>query len=1159
MDDLSPRRSHIDRSHREALQTCFSKQVLDGEDAGRRFCFEAAWMRLRKLWDQHAGLRFVLTYPSTRKAPPPVVRGGEESGASVPGVADAVRALWEGRRDSSMVVGYMFESPDADGFCSWGVDMRWTWAREVGDGGALGRELERMLEGRADTPDAPPPIQRLLRGVRQISDRSEGLVWQQSAPGPKEKRAASHCGSLRTMFAGVFASAESGPILDLERGGGYGPRYRDSSVRLEAVRGVKGLPEGVRCQVEGTGYWSDRRRPGQAVEFSLRGFLTSSNWLILRRDQLRDENGEWLWVPAPGSKGSAERSNDRSGFRFWWSEHPAGRLRSCWQRLPRSDSAGDVLVGLLRSVPRKRLPDGAARLPPPGLPAGDPCLYCVSSGPVGDVDTTPFGFCSVGSLLQDDTARPGDVTPLVFGLREDRLEGRTPPSASEVVYRSGGSYRLLEPGTLVLLAGETDASLPRGVSRLNGVHEVEILPGADAGADKVVVLRPRERGSRGLFVWVESEARGYVSWGDTDAGAVRWEPSPPPPASTANIVARLAGPGEDDPGALPSPDTLHLQGNGTPAAMAAIGEMLDSKSAPLPRPPRGAPAVVQGLGGTSRSDGGEVTHRYQQVQLWFEESDRKDGVYQVGGSGMIIGASEDRATLVSLSGVCTAIDPPGNFEDFAIALRVRPHATFRVEETVAQENGESAEPDTHGDEWGTAQARRRLRNKTKWKPTVAGWKRASRSLLPPPLPREARLPLSQWEATLSILAEDGNRYQLVPVEDVQDVLFRVYNDPSTGAMAGSASLQKIIRHAYAGIRGRDILEFLDRQALRQRMDRRLLAVTKPPRPRYPNHWWQFDFTVLGEPMRQAVNHVYRYVLVVTDIFSRYAWAFPIATRQQIKMQSGAFRNLVTQMGVLPCRMNDHRGRKGRQANCRHTVVPYLEWLFLQEGAPAILQGDNEFRSNAMEVLCKRYGVELRFSRPMTPQSNGRVERINKTYKAMQRRQMHERRTQSWVDLLMRSIARYNRTPHAVTGRAPIEVYKGRRVRLNPMLLSLTNDQTAEEREEAALDKRFSRGTSWRACPRTPGSTTGTCCVAGLGAPCCGRSSSTTCGGSRCGARPPIGSPGSRTTGPRTTASAGPCPSTRTRPCAPGSWCASAFDASRGPARPSGCSGPSTCT
>ena len=156
---------------------------------------------------------------------------------------------------------------------------------------------------------------------------------------------------------------------------------------------------------------------------------------------------------------------------------------------------------------------------------------------------------------------------------------------------------------------------------------------------------------------------------------MRWEPAPPAPKSTANVVARLVPAGEPDPSALPSPDTLYLYGNGAPPSPVTLGELVRSEPVPLPRPPPGALVVVQGLWGVSRGNSGAVTRRYQQVQLWFTPSDT--GGYSVGGSGVVADGSGE-ATLVSLSGTCVAADPPGNFEDFALALSMHTHSTFRV-------------------------------------------------------------------------------------------------------------------------------------------------------------------------------------------------------------------------------------------------------------------------------------------------------------------------------------------------------------------------------------------------------------------------------------------------------------------------------------------------
>ena len=255
-----------------------------------------------------------------------------------------------------------------------------------------------------------------------------------------------------------------------------------------------------------------------------------------------------------------------------------------------------------------------------------------------------------------------------------------------------------------------------------------------------------------------------------------------------------------------------------------------------------------------------------------------------------------------------------------------------------------------------------------------------------------------------------------------------------------------------GITTRQVQDFLQAQALRKIRESPTLMVEKPLRPRYPNHWWRLDFVVLNEREVSDEDGLFKYVLVV-DVFSRYLWTFPIATNVQISLD-GPFRNLVDNRGVLPCRVETTDGGV-RRRNCLHTLIPYLHWLFLTEGAPEILQGDREFASNAMASLCRRYGVSLINSRAVTPQTNGRVERINRSFKTLLTAYQLERRNYSWVQTLLELTSRYNRTVHSATGQPPIKVYKGKDPRVHERLRGLDGLVTRDEREGDSLERLFS--------------------------------------------------------------------------------------------------------
>ena len=325
MSTLSPRPEFIDRSLQQELKECFTRQVVDGDDAGRRFCFEAAWMRLHTLWRRNEELRFVLTYPASNRRP--AIAGGQATAGGSDTVASLVQGLWQARRrDSSLVVGYMFETPDEEG----SARGEWTCA---GCGpakyaaGSPGAGRGRMLKGGVDAPDMPQML-ALLRGTRQSTPRSEGLVWEQSPPGRQEKRARKRCGACAPCLRNLLhACLGRGADLDLEQGGGYGPQYRDASVHLRAVNADHDLAEGA---VPGGGRGTGSIKSAPTGQWSSRCGGSHPRQLANPATGPGPGRAGGMAVgAAPGSSGHRMRPG-LSGFRFWWSKHPSGRLRSVW-------------------------------------------------------------------------------------------------------------------------------------------------------------------------------------------------------------------------------------------------------------------------------------------------------------------------------------------------------------------------------------------------------------------------------------------------------------------------------------------------------------------------------------------------------------------------------------------------------------------------------------------------------------------------------------------------------------------------------------------------------------------------------------------------------------------------------------------------------------
>jgi transposase InsO family protein len=92
------------------------------------------------------------------------------------------------------------------------------------------------------------------------------------------------------------------------------------------------------------------------------------------------------------------------------------------------------------------------------------------------------------------------------------------------------------------------------------------------------------------------------------------------------------------------------------------------------------------------------------------------------------------------------------------------------------------------------------------------------------------------------------------------------------------------------------------------------------------------------------NHGYKWILTVLDIFSKFAFAYPLLAKDP-----------------------DY-------------VIDALDDLFNKEGTPGIVQSDNgtEFRASSMTAFLGALKVEVRHGRPRHPQSQGQIERYART-------------------------------------------------------------------------------------------------------------------------------------------------------------------------------------
>ena len=128
---------------------------------------------------------------------------------------------------------------------------------------------------------------------------------------------------------------------------------------------------------------------------------------------------------------------------------------------------------------------------------------------------------------------------------------------------------------------------------------------------------------------------------------------------------------------------------------------------------------------------------------------------------------------------------------------------------------------------------------------------------------------------------------------------------------------------------------------------------------------------------------YKYLLVAVDHFTRFAWVVPIKSK-----------------------------------SAKATMEAFLK-LDIPVNKPRILLSDNgtEFCNETFDQYTKAFGIKQHFTVPYHPQSDGVVERFNRTLVSMLRAYADES-GENWPFLLKKTLAAYNGMKHPTIGMAP---------------------------------------------------------------------------------------------------------------------------------------------
>jgi hypothetical protein len=299
----------------------------------------------------------------------------------------------------------------------------------------------------------------------------------------------------------------------------------------------------------------------------------------------------------------------------------------------------------------------------------------------------------------------------------------------------------------------------------------------------------------------------------------------------------------------------------------------------------------------------------------------------------------------------------------------------------------------------------------------------------PPTPKEKKLmekrakPYSVVQNAKSgqsvIAARDpkaGHHHVRVAVpEGMQhQILSLLHDNPYGGGHLGSTKVMAIAkRHFFWPTLSADLRSFIKTCDICQR--RNVVRRHVPPSDPMPNptRRWEIVAMDIAGPL-PTTRKGNRYILVIVDYLTRWVEAFPLPNQEAMTVATTWVRGCVCRWGVP-----------------RHVITD---------------QGTN-FTSAVMRATYKILGTNRKATTPYHPQSNGLVERFNRTIKDILVK-LAEDREDDWDELIEMALMSYRSVPGEATGDSPFFLMLG----MDPRLPCNTTTTVVEGLRDEAGDE-----------------------------------------------------------------------------------------------------------
>ena len=230
-------------------------------------------------------------------------------------------------------------------------------------------------------------------------------------------------------------------------------------------------------------------------------------------------------------------------------------------------------------------------------------------------------------------------------------------------------------------------------------------------------------------------------------------------------------------------------------------------------------------------------------------------------------------------------------------------------------------------------------------------------------------------------------------KDWEKFLRKIYYDPSrAGSFQGPEKLYDVVKKEYKGkspLGLKRIAKWLEKQEVYS-LNRPVKRTFQRARVIVSGRFDQFDADLADFQLLKRKNDNFTFILVVIDVFSRYAWAEPILSKSPSSVKRG-FEAIFARAGQKPRRLRTDSGKE-------FTAI-MMENYFEEENIEHFVTRNEEIKASY-------------------------AERLIKTLKSKMWRLMKERKNFRYLDDLQKIVDSYNNTKHSTIQMAPAAVTNG---------------------------------------------------------------------------------------------------------------------------------------